>query len=357
MPLQQMGPRRLFRPSNFRSPGATPPESYVCFRCGQKGHYIQNCPTNTDTNYDRVKVRKTTGIPRSFLKPVNVSGDGSGPGNFLVTPEGNLVVAAPNEQEWDRIATIKSLADIAHAIPPELIPEELKCPSCSMLLNDAIRLECCKESFCDECIRNLFDNSPVSALEENVTITCPVCQRTGISQEMVLPCLEKRNQVADFIESHNKFIVPGSDVANGTAVSGENDDTLTAQTGKSSVEINGSTDESRKDGVQVETKRSPPIPPFMPPFPFLMPGFMPLPPRPGMPMMPHRMPHGMPHGVPPASIMPLFPLPPPEQGDERKRLYSPSNLRSRSRSRSRSPSPQRSSQSRTDARPKSRSPI
>lgn len=39
MPLQQMGPRRLFRPSNFRSASASaPPDNYVCYRCGQKGN-------------------------------------------------------------------------------------------------------------------------------------------------------------------------------------------------------------------------------------------------------------------------------------------------------------------------------
>lgn len=39
MPLQQAGPRRQFRPSNYGRgmPNAIPPDTYVCFRCGQKG--------------------------------------------------------------------------------------------------------------------------------------------------------------------------------------------------------------------------------------------------------------------------------------------------------------------------------
>lgn len=37
MPLQQNGPRRLFRPPNWRGPVQTPPDTYVCFRCGEKG--------------------------------------------------------------------------------------------------------------------------------------------------------------------------------------------------------------------------------------------------------------------------------------------------------------------------------
>ena len=31
-----------------------PPENYVCFRCGNKGHFIQHCPTNSDRNFDIV---------------------------------------------------------------------------------------------------------------------------------------------------------------------------------------------------------------------------------------------------------------------------------------------------------------
>lgn len=39
MPLQQAGPRRHFRPANYGRgmPNALPPDTYVCFRCGQKG--------------------------------------------------------------------------------------------------------------------------------------------------------------------------------------------------------------------------------------------------------------------------------------------------------------------------------
>ena len=35
---------------------------------GWVGHFINNCPTNGDPSFDKVK--KSTGIPKIFLKPV-----------------------------------------------------------------------------------------------------------------------------------------------------------------------------------------------------------------------------------------------------------------------------------------------
>jgi len=70
-----------------------PPPSYVCHRCNQPGHYINNCPTNGDPNYDFHKVKKPTGIPRVFLKPVT----GGKSGATLMMPGGGFAVMTPNE--------------------------------------------------------------------------------------------------------------------------------------------------------------------------------------------------------------------------------------------------------------------
>jgi protein MPE1 len=62
-----------------------------------QGHWIQDCPTNNDREYDnRPRIKRTTGIPRSMLKAVDNPNSGTlGPG-VMVTPEGGYVVAQPD---------------------------------------------------------------------------------------------------------------------------------------------------------------------------------------------------------------------------------------------------------------------
>lgn len=58
------------------------------------GHWIQDCPTNNDRDFDhRPRIKRTTGIPRSFLKAVENPTDAQG---VMVTPEGGFVVAQPD---------------------------------------------------------------------------------------------------------------------------------------------------------------------------------------------------------------------------------------------------------------------
>lgn len=58
------------------------------------GHWIQDCPTNDDRDFDnRPRIKRTTGIPRSFLKPVEAPEGAQG---VMVTPEGGFVVAQPD---------------------------------------------------------------------------------------------------------------------------------------------------------------------------------------------------------------------------------------------------------------------
>jgi hypothetical protein len=80
------------RPSRTHS---VPPPQYICHRCRQPGHLINHCPTNGDPRYDFVRVKHSTGIPKTFLVPVSAD-EASSPGTLL-TPGGGLAKVAPNE--------------------------------------------------------------------------------------------------------------------------------------------------------------------------------------------------------------------------------------------------------------------
>lgn len=62
------------------------------------GHWIQLCPTNDDKEFDnKPRFKRTTGIPRSFLKTVDGPVPADGPmGGVMITPEGGFVIAQPD---------------------------------------------------------------------------------------------------------------------------------------------------------------------------------------------------------------------------------------------------------------------
>ncbi|KAI8923010.1 DWNN domain-containing protein [Entophlyctis helioformis] len=133
--------------------GRPPPAGYICYRCGLKGHYINTCPTIGDKEFDnRPKLKRTTGIPKMFLKTVE-QGAASG---LMVTQTGDLVVATPNDEAWVRMSaqrrTYLGVGD-AHELAPVL--PEFKCGHCHKLVRDGVTTPCCRSNYCDECTLSL----------------------------------------------------------------------------------------------------------------------------------------------------------------------------------------------------------
>lgn len=59
-------------------------------------HWIQECPTNNDPEFEnKPRIKRTTGIPKSFLQKIEgAPQDGQ---NVMVMPDGTLVIAKPDE--------------------------------------------------------------------------------------------------------------------------------------------------------------------------------------------------------------------------------------------------------------------
>ncbi|KCZ81146.1 hypothetical protein H312_01438 [Anncaliia algerae PRA339] len=126
-------PRESIRQRKQRAPPAT----YVCFRCGQKGHFIQYCPTNQDKNYDVIRARKPTGIPKAFLIESKEPKEGN-----LIDERGSYVKIQPQIEEWQKI----------QGILKSNVPNHIICAVCNEIFNKPMILQC-KHSFCNKCIK------------------------------------------------------------------------------------------------------------------------------------------------------------------------------------------------------------
>ncbi|KAK4049419.1 Protein mpe1 [Microbotryomycetes sp. JL201] len=185
--------RAAFRYSEHKPP----PPGYICYRCGQKGHWIQECPTNNDRAYDdRPRIKRTTGIPKSFLTVVegpDAPAEGAAPGasGIMVTAEGGFVVAKPDSASWlahralTKNLSAKDVQDLAPTDP------DLTCPICSKLLRDATLTPCCSTSFCEECITNsLIDNDKL----------CPECETRVKNLDKLKKDEVRREKVKKYID-------------------------------------------------------------------------------------------------------------------------------------------------------------
>lgn len=174
-------------------PPSIPPQGYICYRCGLKGHWIQNCPTNDDPEFEgRPRIKRTTGIPKSFLQKVEsavVQGK-----SVMVTADGSFVIARPDDASWKQHKSVVvkhlSAADIQSLRPSD---PDLACSICSTLLKSAVKISCCRSAFCYDCISNY--------LKEHSSV-CPECE-TKVSSNLSKSLIEdeeRRTRSREYVE-------------------------------------------------------------------------------------------------------------------------------------------------------------
>jgi len=188
------GPKRPFQPTQHQPTFESKPlpPGYICHRCSKKGHWIQDCPTNDDREFDnRPRIKRTTGIPRSFLKAVDISAD-SAPQGIMVTPEGGFVVAQPDSAAWQRQRARPSGLTGAEVREKPPSDTSLSCPICTRLFRDAMKTPCCSKTFCEECIQTHL-------LERD--FICPGCQSKISSLGNLLPDLASRERAQQYVAS------------------------------------------------------------------------------------------------------------------------------------------------------------
>jgi protein MPE1 len=202
----------VFRPAGNKKggppaniPDHEPPTGYICYRCGEKGHWIQVCPTNDDPTFDnKPRVKRTTGIPRSFLKtvekPMALSNDGTtddtkAPSGIMVNAEGEFVIAEPDKASWEQFqAKTKSSAAAQKAAASgdkELQDRGLECSIDKRMFIDPMKTPCCEKTYCNDCITNALIESD---------FTCPGCGTDEVLIDNLKPDEEMSGKIKAYLD-------------------------------------------------------------------------------------------------------------------------------------------------------------
>ncbi|KAI9882802.1 MAG: Deoxycytidine monophosphate (dCMP) deaminase [Watsoniomyces obsoletus] len=195
--------------SRGSAPDRPVPSGYICYRCGDKGHWIQACPTNNDPYFDnRPRVKRTTGIPKSFLrtieKPASLSADGitdtgHHPSGVMVNADGEFVVAEPDQASWEQFQARTRVVAVARQEAESNVKEleswGVKCDLDNKLYVDPVKTPCCQRTYCNECITN--------SLIEN-DLTCPACEKKEVLLDDMKPDDEMVTKVTEYLADKQK---------------------------------------------------------------------------------------------------------------------------------------------------------
>ncbi|KAI6248349.1 hypothetical protein HI914_03386 [Erysiphe necator] len=214
-----------------------PPLGYVCYRCGEKGHWIKECPTNDDPSFEnKLRIKRTTGIPRSFLraveKPMNNSGDGDElkqHSGVMINAEGQFVIAEPDKKSWELFqAKTKSSAAAAEKVAAvgnkEIQDRGLECSIDKRIFIDPMKTPCCEKTYCNDCITN-------SLIESD--FTCPGCQTEGVLLDDLIHDEAMSLEIQQYLEEKNNLVREEREKSNSPIVNSQTTMTMKKDKSKS----------------------------------------------------------------------------------------------------------------------------
>jgi hypothetical protein len=154
--------------------GASVPHGgYRCHKCGEAGHFIQDCPLNTEEGRAG-KVRQARGIPKTFLESISeAEASKVGTGAF-VSSEGDLVIMKQATKE-ERLRLVGPSVDVelqrTFGACWSEIKECMLCYLCGESPKNPVVTSCCGELFCRQCILGHLDRR---------LMECPNCEQKSL---------------------------------------------------------------------------------------------------------------------------------------------------------------------------------
>ncbi|GAV54526.1 hypothetical protein ZYGR_0AM00640 [Zygosaccharomyces rouxii] len=257
-----------------------PPPGYMCYRCGARDHWIKNCPTNNDPNFEGKRIRRTTGIPKKFLKSVEIDSENMSPEEMaqrkiMVTDDGKFVVQVADQQSWEdyqrkqQNRLINGTDNIWQKGHFKDLPADLKCPLTEGLLRDPVRTS--------KCCNTVFSKTALEDALLESDFVCPNCHAEGVLLDSLAEDEEKAKQVQEFLKER--------DDGKGGHLGANKRDGKEEDSPNKRLKVDGKPDSDGASGnvsgggVGGDSQVKPPAPPIpMPPVPFGLPPFPMFPP-------------------------------------------------------------------------------
>lgn len=181
------------KPTGGATAGATndvPPPGYMCYRCGSKDHWIKNCPTNNDPNWEGKRIKRTTGIPKTYLQTIENPEDDPGK-SYMMNAEGQFVRQRADERAWSvitkKLNKTKEVIDDLKDVEPELLD-----PITGKVMEDPVTTPCCQKAYGRTGLEDRL-------LEQD--FVCPNCGKEDIFLDTLKPDEELKAKIDTLLDS------------------------------------------------------------------------------------------------------------------------------------------------------------
>ncbi|CDO95413.1 unnamed protein product [Kluyveromyces dobzhanskii CBS 2104] len=189
-----------------------PPPGYTCYRCGGRGHWIKNCPTNNNPNFEGKRIKRTTGIPKKFLKSIEIDPSSMTPEEMaekkiMVTDEGKFVVHMADQTSWEDYQRRQQQQSYMISQEDRLymkgqftdLPKELTCPLTGGLLRDPVK--------CTKCCGKVVSRLAMEDALLDSDFVCPLCQAHDALLDSLEPVEELKEKIDEFIKENKKRLL------------------------------------------------------------------------------------------------------------------------------------------------------